>query len=345
MKKVFKFLVSALVLFGLVGGCLIAYVVTMLPRVKPAQVALKIEVTPQRVARGRYLAQSVAVCMGCHSQRDWTTYGHPTVPGTFGAGGDPVFERPLMPGSVRPPNLTPYHLKDWSDGEIVRAIRVGVSKDGRPLFPFMPYENFRHMTQEDLYSVVAYLRTLPEVKNDVSPTRLDPPLNVLVHLMPSEAPDYPQSVDPKDTVAYGAYLAKIAGCADCHTPVDRQNKPLPGMAFAGGREFRYFRSKPGGYEAHPGGGVLRVPNITPDEETGIGRWTKGQFIARFAEWRGKNAVTKHRRLNLDKGDYVSMMPYGEYAGMTDADLGAIYDYLRTQPKVKNRVVRFEAPKL
>lgn len=342
MKKALKFLGLALAALVVAVAALLTYVTQALPKVKPADPSLKVEATPARLARGKYLAENVAGCMGCHSQRDWTTFGHPVKPGTWGAGGDPVFDEPFMPGRLHPKNITPYNLKGWSDGELVRALRTGVSKDGRPLFPFMPYQAYAQMSQEDLYSVVAYVRSLPEVKNDVAPTKLNPPLNIIVHTVPKDAPDFPQPVDRKDTVAYGKYLVTLGSCTDCHTPVNGKHEPLPGMYLAGGQEFPYLNSQ---LKRHPGGGVLRVPNITPDPETGLGKWTKKDFIARFAEWRGVHGKAKQKKLDLDKGDYLPIMPYNEIAGMTDEDLGAVYDYLRSIPAVNHHVERFEPPKI
>jgi hypothetical protein len=332
-------LVLAFAVFGLVG-----YVVLALPKVAPADQSLKIDITPARVERGQYLASSVMACMGCHSQRDWHTYGHPIIPGTEWKGGEPLFDQRIgLPGVLPPKNLTPYHLKDYSDGELVRVMRTGVRKDGQPLFPFMPYQHFAGMQQEDLYSIIAFLRSLPAGANDVADHKLDPPLNIIVHTIPQDAGPYPAPIDRKDTVAYGGYLVDMGSCSECHSPVDGRHQPLPGMFLAGGQEFAYLNNQ---LQKHPGGGVLRVPNITPDKETGIGNWSKKDFIARFAEWRGEaNLKAKHVKLDLDKGDYLELMPYGEYAGMTDEDLGAIYDYLHSIPAVKHAVVRFEPPKL
>lgn len=329
-------------LLVLVVATLLSYVRYALPKVQPADQSLKVEITPARLERGQYLAENAAGCMGCHSQRDWSVLGHPLKPGTFGAGGDPIFDKPTMPGRVHPPNITPYNLKSWTDGELVRVLRTGVRKDGEPLFPFMPYQSYAQMSQEDLYSIIAYLRSLPEVKNDVLPRRLDPPLNLIVRTIPKDAPPFPEPVDRKDGVAYGKYLVTLGSCSDCHTPVNDKHEPLPGMFLAGGQEFKYVGSD---LKAHPGGGVLRVPNITADPETGIGSWSKGQFIARFAEWRGAKGKARMKKLDLDRGDYLPIMPYVEFAGMSDADLGAIYDYLRSVPPVKNAVKRFDPPTL
>jgi mono/diheme cytochrome c family protein len=344
MKKLLKVLGQALVILVLVAGCGVGYVMLALPKVAPADQTLKIESSPARLQRGEYLAKHVAACMGCHSQRDWTVYGHPIKAGTEWKGGEPLFDQRIgLPGVIQPKNLTPYNLKNYSDGELVRVIRTGVRKNGEPLFPFMPYQAFAAMEQEDLYSIIAYLRCLPEGVNDVAEHKLDPPLNVIVRTMPQEAGLYPAPIDRKDTVAYGRYLVKMGSCTDCHTPVNGKHEPLPGMYLAGGQEFPYLNSK---LEKHAGGGVLRIPNITPDKETGIGNWSKKDFLARFNEWRGAAKLkAKHQQLNLDKGDYLPLMPYGEFAGMTDGDLGAIYDYLHSLPAVKHAVVRFEPPKI
>ncbi|HTB21879.1 MAG TPA: cytochrome C [bacterium] len=312
-----------------------------LPKVAPADESLKIASSPRRLARGKYLAEHVAGCMGCHSVEDWRTQGHPVVPGTEFAGGDTIFSAALgLPGTIPPKNLTPYNLKSYSDGELVRVLRTGVRNNGEPLFPLMPYQHIANMSQEDLYSVIVFLRSLPAIKNDVPERQLDFPMNYIVRTIPKDAPPYPTPVDPKDTVAYGHYLVEIGSCSDCHTPVDSRHRPLPGMFLAGGQEFPYFNNK---LQRHPGGGVLRVPNITPDADTGIGNWTKSQFLAHFHAWAGKSGEAQKVHLDLDKGDYVILMPYLETSGMTDRDLGAIYDYLRSVPAVRNPVNRFDPP--
>lgn len=335
---------------GALLGLMITLVIIMIllvqftfPRVRKADQTIKVELTEARIKRGDYLANHVAGCMGCHSQRQWDILGHPAKPGTEGAGGDKLFDKRIgLPGSIYPKNITPYNLKRYSDGELVRVLRTGVDKEGEPLFPMMPYKALAEMEQEDLYSIIAYLRSLPEIANDVPKHKIDFPVNLIIRSVPKNAPEYPKPLDRKDTVAYGKYLVRMGSCTDCHTPVDDHHEPLANMYLAGGQEYPYLNNK---LERHPGGGVLRVPNITPDPETGIGKWTKAQFIARFAEWRGKKLEAKHVKLDLDKGDYLPLMPYGEYAGMTDEDLGAIYDYLHQVPAIKHEVVRFEKPKI
>jgi len=138
MKKVLKILAIILLVLVLVVAAIMIYVKTALPNVGEAS-ELKIEITPERLARGKYLANHVALCTDCHSTRDWTKFAGPTVPGTSGAGGE-IFDQIMgFPGSYHARNITPFGLEDWTDGEIFRAITSGVSKDGVALLPIMPY--------------------------------------------------------------------------------------------------------------------------------------------------------------------------------------------------------------
>ena len=126
----------------------------------------RFEATPARLARGRYIVEAEAHCMHCHSDRDWKTHGAPVLPGLLGAGWDVPWADNHMPGPVFAPNLTPdpeTGLGAVPDDAVARAIREGVSHDGRALF-MMPWQNYRDLSDEDVASVVAYLRTLPPVK-------------------------------------------------------------------------------------------------------------------------------------------------------------------------------------
>jgi mono/diheme cytochrome c family protein len=123
-----------------------------------------------------------------------------------------------------------------------------------------------------------------------------------------------------DSVAYGRYLVTAASCGDCHTMMEK-GTPVEGMAFAGGMEF------------HLPAGVVRTANITPDEETGIGSWPREMFIARFKEYAGPEATI----IDTAAMKRQTVMPWTQYAGMTEQDLGAIYAYLRTRIPVKHLV--------
>ena len=137
---------------------LVAKFYLLSPRMRPA-LDLKASQTPEAFLRGRYLVDNVAGCLGCHSQIDEAVSGEPPVPGRLGSGRD-FGSMPGFPGHIRAPNLTPdpdTGIGKWSDGELVRAIREGVSRDGRPLFPMMPYGTYgKTLNDEDALAVVSY---------------------------------------------------------------------------------------------------------------------------------------------------------------------------------------------
>lgn len=324
MKKLFKILgVLVLLMVATVAAGLI-YVTQFLPNI-PVQADLKIEVTPERVERGRYLAHHVAVCVDCHSTRDWAAFSGPVKPGTLGVGGEKFDQKMNFPGSFVAPNITPHALASWSDGELYRAITSGVSKDGHPLFPIMPYPAYAKMDTEDIYSIIAYLRSLPARLNQTEPSKADPPVNIIMRLMPQ--PAQPAGIPAKnDTVAYGGYLANAAGCTECHTQSEKGKRI--GEPYAGGFTF-----------ALPGG-TLRSPNITPHPTTGIGAWNRDMFVQRFKAYVA--AGYQPPLVDPAKGEMQTVMPWTMYAGMKEEDLGAIYDYLASLPPVENVVERWVA---
>ena len=125
------------------------------------------------IERGRYLATHVAVCMDCHSQRDWSYYSGPIVEGSLGMGGQ-VFDQSVgMPGVLISKNITPHALGDWSDGELFRAITGGLQNDGDALFPVMPYDAYRVMETDDVLAIISYLRTLAPIENDTPDHQLE----------------------------------------------------------------------------------------------------------------------------------------------------------------------------
>lgn len=281
-----------------------------------------IDQTPERLERGMYLVENVAGCNDCHSQRDWNLYMAPVKPGTHGAGGEVFNEEMGAPGVIYAPNITPAALSSWTDGEIVRAITSGVSRDGTPLFPIMPYPNYARMSKEDIYSIVAYLRTLKPIENEVPKRKLKFPMNLIVRTIPKQAEfgELPYSSDP---IAYGKYMTNAAGCTDCHTPMDK-GRPIEGMEFAGG-----YSMSP------PTGGTVNTSNIT-FHETGIKSWTREGFIMRF---KALNNTAAHK-VQLEKDQVNTPMPWTYYATMKAEDLGAIYDYLTSIPPVENKVEKY-----
>ncbi|MFC5411663.1 c-type cytochrome [Larkinella bovis] len=271
-----------------------------------------------QLERGRYLTNHVAVCLDCHSKRDYNRLGAPVIPGTLGGGGEEFGKNYGLPGTYYAKNITPFALKSWSDTDILLAMTAGVSKAGKPLFPLMPYANYGKMDESDALAILAYLRTLDPVENVVSASRPIAPLKLAMKLMPHKARFQPAPLD-KTGVEYGRYLVTMAGCADCHT-----KRGLGGLskkaALAGGTEIKVK------------GGILRTANITPDPETGIGSWTKADFIRRFQTY----DPASFKAPEVGNG-FNTVMPWSLYAGMSEQDLGAIYAYLKTVKPVRNKV--------
>jgi mono/diheme cytochrome c family protein len=287
------------------------------PKARPLT-SQKFEATPQRLERGRYLAVALTGCSECHSQHDWSMHGAPVIPGLEGGGQQ--FNMPNLPGHVVAPNLTSDPQTGagaWTDDQLARAIREGIGHDGRALFPMMPYEDFRHMSDEDLASVVVYLRSLPPVHSQLSKTEIIFPVKYLMRSTPNPVTAPVASPDPSDRVNYGRYLVVIGGCADCHTPQDR-GQPVAGFDDAGG----WLMQGPWGEAS--------TANITPDP-TGISYYNEALFMQVM-----RTGFVKARKLN-------SIMPFGAFKNLTDDDLKAIFAYLRTVKPVKHHVDNSEPP--
>ena len=325
MKTFFK--VVGIVVLVIVA--LAAIGVSYLTLKKPAQraaAAERIKATPERLARGQYLVNHVGACLDCHSERT-LAYALPIKPESVGARGFVWDARSGFPGTLAASNLTPdpdTGLGKWTDGEILRAIREGVDREGNALFPIMPYTHLRNLSDDDGKAIVAYLRTLKPIRYERPKKDLDPPLNFVEKFVPEPLTGPVAAPDRKDTVAYGKYLTQIASCTECHTPKDDKGNALPGQDFAGGWEMHtpWFR--------------VVTANITPHPNTFVGRATKEEFIGRFRAWANLDAATAPE---APKGRNT-LMPWIAYSKMTDEDLGAIYDYLKTVKPVAKVVEAF-----
>jgi cytochrome c2 len=323
--KTFLKIVGGLLLITIIAlGCLLAYVKLMLPDVGAAP-NIKVESTPELVARGEYLANYVCVCTDCHSTRDWTKFAGPLVEGTLGIGGE-VFDQQFgFPGKFISKNITPFGISKWTDGEIFRTITTGVNKDGKALFPVMPYHYYGRMDESDIHAIIAYLRTLPSQETHPEESVPDFPMNFIINTIPQNASPEKRPA-PSDVVAYGKYMINAAGCHECHTKQEKGQ--IVGEPYAGGFEFNLG-----------GGNIVRSMNITP-HETGLKHWTKEMFIQRFKQYRDSSYVTPS--VDMSKGEFQTVMPWMMYSGMTEEDLGAIYEYLRTVKPVENIVERWTA---
>ncbi|WP_242927023.1 c-type cytochrome [Pontibacter vulgaris] len=331
MKKAFKIIGYIVVGIVLVIAAGVLYLRYTFPKVDAAPV-LSVNKTAALEKRGEYLANHVAVCIDCHSSRDWSRFSGPLVPGTEGKGGDKFDQNMGFPGTFYAKNITSDKetgVGAWTDGELYRAITMGVSKNGEPLFPLMPYKAFNQMAEQDVHAIIAYIRTLAPVKNVVPKSEPDFPFSLILRTLPENRP-LATAKDPelKDPVLKGKYLFTMASCAECHTPQDKDG-PLEGMYLAGGVEFKF-----------PNNAVVRSANLTPDKETGIGTWTEDTFVQRFKSRGNPEALAK-----VSPDGYNSVMPWSMYGGMEEEDLRAIYKYLRTVEPTKNKVIKFSpAPK-
>src|SRR5690349_24943067 len=192
--RIVLFVVAAIVVIAM-GG--LGYLFVAFPRAAAAE-NFQAPRTPERLARGEYLSRHVVGCSDCHGQRDWTKYSAPQIREREGHGGT---EFKLDAGTLYAPNITPARMESWTDGEILRAMISGVSKDGRPLFPLMPYENLRALSREDAEAVIAYVRTWKPAAREVQPSKLDFPLNLIVRTIPSPAPPLREKApDPSNKV-------------------------------------------------------------------------------------------------------------------------------------------------
>jgi mono/diheme cytochrome c family protein len=272
---------------------------------------LTFERTAARYERGRYLVDNLAHCFQCHSEVNWEKPGAQPKEGKKGAG--TVFAEDGMSWLVAP-NITPDNetgAGTWTDEQFARAIREGIGHDGRRLFPMMPYMNFRNMSDEDLASVIVYVRSINPVRNVVPKTVLPEPVK---GMLPPHQPITASVLGPdmSNPVARGKYLVTLGNCLSCHTPMNQQGQPIMQLAFAGGMSFK-----------GPWGQVTSA-NITP-APSGISYYDEAMFINTL-----RTGQVGARKLN-------SVMPWGYFRNMTDDDLKAIYAYLRTLTPIQHRV--------
>jgi mono/diheme cytochrome c family protein len=315
--------VFALLLLVVLGGItMIGWQIVLGPDARPVT-DKKFDPTEARLARGKYLAENVAHCFMCHSEHDMSTPEYLINPAKKGAGW--VMPIPEL-NNIASRNITPdveTGIGSWTDDEIARAIREGVRKDGTALFPVMPYLEFSAMDDEDVASIVVYLRTLTPVRNVVPARHLPGPLEYIVKTLPKPVTT-PQPSHPSSTPAErGNYLVTLAGCQGCHTPADDKGNPLPGLGFGGGALF-----KDPGQNDKP----VFTANITQDP-SGIAHYDEAMFKETL-----RTGSLKGRMLN-------HIMPFESYRNMTDEDMSDIFAFLKTVPPVKHRVSNTDPPTL
>jgi hypothetical protein len=319
MTRFAKWLGIALFVFVILAVIGISATIGWRPFIGPRKRALtdrKFEATPERLKRGAYLVEHVAGCTDCHSPQEPGPNGMEILPTKKGSG--QIFPIPGLPGTLVAPNITPdpeTGIGNWTDDQLARAIREGISHDGQTLFPMMPYAHYRRMSDEDLASVIVYIRSLPPISNPLPRTDIHFPVKYLVRGVPEPITQTVQA-DLSSPVSRGEYLVNLAVCSECHTPIKR-GRPDVAMKFAGGQVFDPL-------------GKVASANITPDA-TGIGNYTEDMFVTAF-----RTGYVGKRQLN-------TMMPWQFYSGQTDEDLKAMYAYLRTLPPIVHRVDNSKPP--
>jgi mono/diheme cytochrome c family protein len=278
------------------------------PRARPLT-ERRFESTPERLARGKYMVESVTGCVYCHSELDWKSRGFPVKAGTEGGGRSWADEG--LPFLVAP-NIT----KDpetgggrWTDDMYARAVREGIGHDGRALFPLMPYANFRHMSDEDLASVVVYIKSLPPQHKVLPKSQVPFPVNRLINGAPLPVTTPVAAPAPAKR---GEYLVTMGSCFDCHSPQDDRGQRVPGFAYGGGFLFE-----------NPGGAVASA-NITPDP-TGIPYYDEALFLEMM-----RTGQVKARKIH-------DFMPWSFYRTQSDDDLKAMFAYLKTLAPVSHMV--------
>jgi mono/diheme cytochrome c family protein len=289
------------------------------------------------IARGRYLAHAVCECFECHSPLQDNDLVLP-VESKLGAG-DILNEKTRLIA----PNITPdpeTGAGRWTDDQLVRAIRQGIGHDGRRLSVVMPYPTLSILTDEDVHAIVAYLRSLPPVRSSL-PKWI--PLRVAE--LPQAPPRAPATRSELETRrGRGAYLAHIARCVHCHSPrpaAGSEHSHRPDMEFGGGRRFetkRYFDELDQDPVRPPAEAArldppsfVTSPNITQDP-SGIPYFDEAIFIRTIRTGRvaGIRPLTR-------------AMLWFEFRKLTDDDLGAIFEFLRSVPPVRHRVNNADPP--
>lgn len=290
------------------------------PKIAPPE-NIVVDKNPDRIERGRYLYVNLGDCDSCHAQRDYTRLYAPATASGEGS----VIPYEGLPGRIVASNITPdpeTGIGTWTDGEKIRAIREGISKDGRALYPMMPYANYRYMSDQDVQSLVAYMDTLPAIRNPLPKTQLSPTALKAIQGIPRPVEGPVRSPDPNNQGSWGEYLVTIGSCEECHTPKNG-DRPDSGRRFAGGQTFatKY--------------GTVITANITPDRDSGIGNWDFARFRDRLQVYRKDySSLAQLPKIGPER---FTVMHYIAYSGLSESDIAAIFTYLQTRTPVSQHV--------
>lgn len=247
---------------------------------------------------------AAAGCASCHEAPEAEGEGPPVL------SGGQSFETQF--GTFHAPNISPSPegIGDWSDAEIIRAIRDGVSRGGSHYYPVLPYAEYGRAEPQDLADLVAYMRTLPASDADSPPNEVSFPfgwrrlIGGWKWLFVSD--DWVMQDPASDQVAQGRYLVEALGhCAECHTPRNALGGYKRGEWLAGGPD-------------PEGDGT--IPNITP----GGLDWSEADIAAYL-----KSGLTPE----FDSAGGSMARVVKETAKLTDEDRAAIAAYVKAVPAV------------
>jgi mono/diheme cytochrome c family protein len=262
----------------------------------------KADETP--LERGKYLMTSIVACGNCHTPKGPS--GRAIADKELSGGTE--FDAPVFHAVA--PNITPDKetgIGNWTDEQIVNAIRNGKRPDGTTIGPPMAIPFYRGMSDTDVHAIVAYLRSVKPIGHKVEKSTYKMPLPASYGPVVTKVPDVPRS----DAVAYGKYLATGLGhCMDCHTPMVNGRSDMARMG-AGGNQ----------YES-PVGGIIVSANLTPGNPNGIASWTDDQV---------KTAIREGKRPDRP---LVRLMAFDWYKNITDEDMTDLVAFLRTLKPVK-----------
>lgn len=327
-----KWLRRILKVLGIVVGVLVVLVVILAVYVqltwdRPVSRAAPQMTAPtdaQTVARGEYLFKYSLNCWECHGSQGSNSPGEPPAGGL-----EFDMTNVGLPGGfgyIYASNITPdpeTGIGTWSDGELVRSIREGLDPEGYLLFPIMEAEWWSGLSDEDALALVAYMRSLPPVRNEVPDSRLSFAAKALIALgvlKAQPAITEPVVAPPRGATAeYGEYLVYHASrCVECHMPRDLSTG-----------QFDLTRPFAGGLSPLPipeEGFSTTGSNLTPDPATGIGNWTEDQFMTAMRTGLRPNGTVM-----------LPFMPWPSYSRWNEDDLRAVWLYLRSLEPIAHEV--------
>lgn len=315
MKKVAKTLLLGILALAAIIGVYLVYIGSSdIPSYETTQLNYHVTTSPESELRGQKLA--MMLCASCHLDRN---SGKLT--------GKLMLDAPPEFGVINAPNITGHKeagIGSWTDAELLYLLRTGIKRDGTYAPPYMA--KLPNMADEDINAIISFLRSDdPMVMPDPTPSVPSAPSFLTkflcrVAFKPFPMPDGEIPMpDATNSIELGKYLAHNLECFSCHSNDFKTNDFLNPENSQG-----YYAG--GNKPLDEQGRVMLTANLTPDEETGIGTWSKKQFIE----------AVKYGVVDGEKALQYPMMPY---ALLSDEEAGAIFDYLQTIPAISNKVER------